>query len=136
MVATIVVLSWGSSLGQTPDTGKATPNTVQVPDSAQAHHGVFYGVFHQRWFPFVLLASAVGWVLGLVKGFAGTKDWLAKYFPNPPKLLWFILDSLVYVGVGAILGTVIYNPTTATAALAAGITWPVGFGALATGDST
>jgi hypothetical protein len=39
---------------------------------------------------------------------------------------------LVFSVVGAFLGIWIYKPDSVTEALAAGISWPVGFGALAT----
>ncbi len=84
------------------------------------------------WFWEVLVAAAVGWVIGKVKGFSGTADWIAKYWPNTPLLVVFILDLFVFVGVGAYFGTGIYNPTNFLAALGAGLSWPIGLGSIVT----
>ena len=84
------------------------------------------------WFWEVLAASLVGWVLGKVKGFSSSKDWLEGYWPNPPLPVIFILDFIIFVIVGAYFGTGIYNPATFIAAIGAGLSWPVGLGALAT----
>jgi len=80
----------------------------------------------------VMAASLFGWVLGMVKGFSGAKDWLEHYWPNSPRIIVFVLDLVVFVVCGAYIGTGIYNPASFEAALGAGLTWPVGFGALAT----
>ena len=81
----------------------------------------------------VLAASTVGWLLGFVKGFSSTLDWLGKYMASPPRLLTFILDALIFVAVGAYLGTGLFSPDSFLEACAAGVTWPVVFGSLATG---
>ncbi len=86
------------------------------------------------WFWDVMVASVVGWVLGRVKGFSTSKDWLNKYWPNSSLPVLFFLDMILFVGVGAYFGTGIYNPDTFVEALAAGLSWPVSLGALATGD--
>ncbi len=78
-----------------------------------------------------MVASLLGWVLGMVKGFDSSKDWLEKYCKTAPKALLFIIDLLIFVLVGAYVGTGLYQPTTFAAALAAGLSWPVGLGALA-----
>jgi hypothetical protein len=78
----------------------------------------------------VMVASVVGWVLGMVKGFSSTKDWLTQYWPGAPKPAFFLLDMGVFVIVGAYFGTGIYDPSSFVAALGAGLTWPVGFGSL------
>lgn len=80
----------------------------------------------------VMAASVVGWVLGKTKGFSTSGDWLEKYWPSPPLIAVLILDGIIFVVVGAYIGTGIYNPATFVAALAAGISWPVGIGALTT----
>jgi hypothetical protein len=84
------------------------------------------------WFWEVLASSAVGWLLGLVRGFSGVKDWIATYWPTAPKLAVAILDLFIFIVVGAYLGTGIYNPTSFLAAIGAGITWPIGLGSLTT----
>jgi hypothetical protein len=80
----------------------------------------------------VMAASVVGWVLGMTKGFSTSSDWLEKYWASPPIYAVLLLDALIFVVVGAYVGTGIYNPATFVAALAAGITWPIGLGALTT----
>ena len=84
------------------------------------------------WFWTVVAASIVGWVLGMTKGFSGSDDWLEKYWPNKPRVAVLITDVIVFVLIGGYIGTGIYNPANFVAAIAAGITWPVGLGALAT----
>jgi hypothetical protein len=84
------------------------------------------------WFWDVLIASIVGWVLGVVKGFTGSADWLKNYWPKVPVLVIFALDLVMFVIVGAYFGTGIYNPENVLEALAAGLSWPIGFGSLAT----
>ena len=107
---------------------------AQGPDTAGTSLHLTH-MHHQPWFWEVLAASVVGWVVGMVKGFAGTRDWLARYWSNSPKLVTFALDLVVFVFVGAYFGTGIYNPTDFQAALAAGLSWPIGLGALATREA-
>lgn len=57
-----------------------------------------------------------------------------KIYATPPPILVFLADMLVFVVAGAYFGTGIYTPTTFVAAIAAGLTWPLGLGALATTD--
>lgn len=85
----------------------------------------------QAFFATVMVASLLGWVLGMVKGFDSSKDWFAKYFKSVPKMVLFLTDLVIFVVVGAYIGTGLYQPTTFSAALAAGLTWPVALGALA-----
>ena len=80
----------------------------------------------------VVVASVVGWVIGMVKGFSGSKDWLQKYWRNPPVPVIFLSDLIIFVCVGGYIGTGIYDPSTTVAAFAAGVSWPVGLGALVT----
>jgi hypothetical protein len=110
---------------------------AQAPDahgSRDAKDIVYHiGNMHQQ--PFfweVVFASLVGWLLSMVKGFSGSKDWLEKYMSAPPKLLIFTGDLIIFVIVGGYVGTGVYNPSTIVAAFAAGISWPVGLGALTT----
>jgi hypothetical protein len=77
------------------------------------------------------VASLIGWVLGMVKGFDSSKDWLAKYMKRVPSSLLFFVDLVIFVVVGAYVGTGLSQPATFSAALAAGLTWPVALGALA-----
>jgi hypothetical protein len=106
---------------------------AQEPDTTKTIH--LNHMHRQPWFLEVLVSSLVGWVVGMVKGFAGTRDWLARYWTNSPKVVTFVLDFLVFVFVGAYFGTGIYNPTNFQAALAAGLSWPIGLGALATTET-
>ena len=87
---------------------------------------------HHQYFPEVLAASVVGWIVGLVKGFDTSKNWLKTYWPSAPLIILFILDLFIFVVVGGYFGTGIYNPQNFLAALAAGLSWPVGLGALTT----
>ena len=92
----------------------------------------FVGMWKHPYFYEVMVASVFGWVLGMVKGFSGSKDWLDRYWPKRPAIIIFLLDLLIFVLGGAFFGTGIYNPQSLQAALAAGLSWPVGLGALAT----
>jgi hypothetical protein len=104
----------------------------QTLDNAPGRQYHIQEMYKHPWFWDVLAASAGGWVLGLVKGFSGVKDWIASYWPSAPLAVVFVLDLIVFVVVGAFVGTGIYNPSNLIAALAAGITWPVGLGSLTT----
>jgi hypothetical protein len=88
-------------------------------------------IHRQPFFWTVMVASLLGWVLGMVKGFDSSKDWLAKYWSRVPKPLLFLVDLIIFVVVGAYVGTGLSQPATFSAALAAGLTWPVALGALA-----
>lgn len=87
----------------------------------------------QPYFFDVVFGSVAGWVLGMIKGFNSTADWLRRYIrKEPPRYLILGLDFIVFVAMGGYIGTGIYDPDTFVEALAAGSTWPVAFGALAT----
>jgi len=102
---------------------------------ASARPTYHLGNMHEHpWFWDVIVASAVGWVIGIVKGFSGSKDWLDRYWPQAPSLMVWLLDFLVFGVVGGYFGTGIYEPTTFVAAMSAGLSWPIGLGALATKD--
>src|ERR1017187_565538 len=103
--------------GQTTDPGKPI---LDIPN-----------IHKQPFFWTVMVASVLGWILGMVKGFDSSKDWLAKYLKKVPMFLLFCTDLLIFVVIGAYVGTGLYQPTTFSAALAAGLTWPVALGALA-----
>ena len=107
---------------------------VMADDSTETRDLHLISMHTQPWFWEVLAASAVGWVIGLVKGFKTSKDWIEGYCNSPPLLVVFLLDLLIFIGVGAYFGTGIYNPESLLEAVAAGLTWPVGLGALATTD--
>lgn len=85
-----------------------------------------------QWFLTVMAASVVGWLLGMTRGFSTTSDWLTNYFSldKTPTFVVWVLDLFVFVVVGAYFGTGIYNPANFVAAAAAGISWPLGLGAL------
>lgn len=87
------------------------------------------------WFWTVALSSAIGWILGIIKGFSTSSDWLKRYMAQPHPLLIFLVDLFVFVIIGAYVGTGIYNPTSFIAALAAGLTWPIGVAGLSTRDT-
>lgn len=92
-------------------------------------------LMHQDpWFFTVAAASMAGWILGAVKGFSTSSDWLKRYIEKPPAPAIFVADLLVFVVAGAYFGTGIYSPTNFVSAIAAGLTWPIGLGALATTD--
>src|SRR5580704_15468488 len=84
------------------------------------------------WFAEVIAGSVVGWMTGKIKGFSGVRDWVEDYWAQPPGWLVFMMDLIVFAGVGGLLGTAIYDPASLTAALAAGLAWPIGLGSLAT----
>jgi hypothetical protein len=87
-------------------------------------------IHKQPFFWTVMVASLLGWVLGMVKGFDGSKDWLTKYWSAAPRPFLFGIDLLIFVVVGAYVGTGLYQPSSFTAALGAGLSWPVALGAL------
>jgi hypothetical protein len=89
-----------------------------------------FNLHHHRFFWWVMLGSVGGWVLGYSKGFTSAADWAKKYFEWLPGFLLFLVDAVVFAGLGAYLGTGIFDPNNIVAALAAGGTWAVGFGAL------
>lgn len=103
------------------DTGSATSDAPLTLWTIHQHPN-FYAV---------MLASMVGWILGITKGFSSSRDWLGNYVENSHWLVVFVLDAVLFVLVGAYIGTGIYEPTSIVAALGAGITWPVALGALA-----
>lgn len=109
---------------RSPELLSADLKRSNVPEILSMHH--------QPSFWDVMGASVVGWVLGMVKGFTGSKDWLDHYWTNAPKPVLFVLDLLVFVLCRAYVGTGIYHPDSFVAALGAGLSWPVAFGALAT----
>ena len=105
------------------------------PSNGGANPGHPIQLMHQDpWFITVAAASMAGWILGAVKGFSTSADWLRKYIAKPPVLLVFFSDLFLFVVAGAYLGTGIYTPTNFVSAIAAGLTWPIGLGALATSD--
>lgn len=110
----------------------ANPQNGTAPDPPK---DIVYHIANMHNHPYfwdVVVASVIGWLIGMVKGFSGSKDWLEKYWPRPPLTVIFALDLVIFVCVGGYIGTGIYNPATIVAAFAAGISWPVGLGALVT----
>jgi hypothetical protein len=104
----------------------ATSNAASAADSH------IRDMVNDPWFWDVTAASGLGWFMGTLKGFSGSKEWLARYDIKAPKWLVLIVDCIVYVGVGGFVGIAIYNPQTLHAAMAAGVSWPLGLGALTT----
>jgi hypothetical protein len=105
-------------------TGAAAGAAKAVPDPLELHT--------HKYFPVVCVASLVGWMLGLGKGFSTSADWLRRYSRKPHRLVVGIVDFFVFVVAGAYIGTGIFMPETFVSAAAAGLTWPVAFGALTT----
>jgi hypothetical protein len=89
-------------------------------------------IYKHPWFWDVMVASAAGWFLGLLKGLSTTKEWFDKYWPTAAKVIIFLADLLVFICAGAYFGTGIYNPDKFVAAVAAGLSWPLALGALNT----
>src|SRR5687767_12976460 len=91
---------------------------------------------HQHpWFFEVMASSVAGWLLGTIKGFSTSADWLARYLPSRPVVVVFAIDVVVFVIFGAYFGTGIFQPHDFVSALAAGLSWPIGLGALASKDT-
>ena len=67
-----------------------------------------------------------------VKGFSSSGDWLKFYFPSVPMPVVFLLYLVIFAALGGYLGTGIYNPDSLLESSAAGLSWPIGLGALAT----
>jgi hypothetical protein len=80
-------------------------------------------------------ASIGGWLLGIVKGFNTSADFIKRYWRRPYPLVVLAIDLLVFAVGGAYVGTGIYNPKEFVPALAAGVTWPIAFAALTTRDA-
>jgi hypothetical protein len=63
---------------------------LYVDDAAADSSGTpinyhFGNMYTDPWFFDVMAASAIGWFMGLVKGYNGTRDWLARYgYAEPP----------------------------------------------------
>lgn len=123
LVLFFTVIAYRLCFAQTP-----TPTPMSPPPSSPRD------ILAHTWIWVVLAGSSVGWVVGKVKGFVSSKEWLHRYWPNAPLGIIFLLDVTIFIFVGSFLGTLIYNPASASEALAAGVSWPVGLGALATKD--
>ena len=108
------------------------PFNSALAQTDDAIHFALQNMHQHPWFWTVVAASIVGWVLGITKGFSGSDDWLDKYWPGKPRAVVLVTDLFVFVLIGGYIGTGIYNPANFVAAIAAGITWPLGLGALAT----
>src|SRR5271166_6662461 len=77
--------------------GDANPGPAQGAPGPPASSNLKIETMHkQPFFLTVLFASAGGWVLGLVKGFSTSKNWLEGIgLPSPP-LLVFFLDIFIF----------------------------------------
>jgi hypothetical protein len=130
---------WGFSAEQVNAQSPPAVGTGAAPGALPDHEKPVLdipNIHRQPFFWTVMVASVLGWVLGMVKGFDSSKDWLAKYLRKVPMPLLFFTDLLIFVIIGAYIGTGLYQPTTFSAALAAGLTWPVALGALASKTTT
>jgi hypothetical protein len=106
------------------------PSSIVAGESGLPSYSV--QTMHENpWFITVALASTAGWIVGTVKGFKTSAEWWTRYLKSPHVLLVFLTDFFVFVVVGAYLGTGIYDPHNFVSAVAAGLSWPIGFGALA-----
>jgi hypothetical protein len=123
LVATIIVLSMLAAAAPSFAQGGAGQGEPKKPE----YH--IRNMHTQPWFWEVMFASTAGWILGLVKGLGSAQDWLSGYF-STPRGVYFALDFLIFAGLGAYLGTAIFNPGDMGQALTAGLSWPLGFGAL------
>lgn len=79
---------------------------------------------------FTVVGALVGWLIGCIKGFKSSADWISSYDLDAHRLIPLFLDSIIYVIVGPIIGIVIHNPASPISGLVAGITWPVMLGGL------
>jgi hypothetical protein len=123
LIMFFTLAAWRLCFAQTPTPTPAPAGLIPV---------VIQETFKQPLFPVVFLGSLIGWMVGKVKGFVSAKEWLDRYWPGAPLPVIFLLDLFIFAFVGSFLGTLIYSPTSALEALAAGVSWPVGLGGLAT----
>ncbi len=118
--------------------GIVLANRFAEAESVATAPAVAYHLSNMHTQPFfwdVMGSSAVGWVMGLVKGFSGTRDWILRYWPSAPPIITLLLDLFVFVVVGAYFGTGIFDPNKFVAAASAGLSWPLAFGGLTTSES-
>lgn len=64
-------------------------STTDVSFAADRH---LKDIVNDPWFWEVTAASGLGWFLGTLKGFSGSKEWLARYGITAPKLFVLIVD--------------------------------------------
>ena len=89
------------------------------------------GMYQHERFVEVIIGGGIGWILGAVKGLSSSADWLGRYGFKPNLKFLFPVDALLFIGAGGFLGTAIFDPTSLTAALSAGVLWPIALGAVA-----
>jgi len=123
--AGLVLLSLGALSSEASAQGPAPADATRLSIETMHHH---------PWFTTVAVSSFIGWILGAVKGFSSSRDWLQRYVAAPHWAVVMVLDLVIFVVAGAYIGTGIYTPTTFVSALGAGLTWPIGLGALTTTD--
>ena len=70
------------------------------------------------------LATAVGQIFTVDKGFASSALWLRKTFPNRPPSFYYRANFFLSCVAGTFLGVVIMQPTDVRAAVSAGLCWP------------
>jgi hypothetical protein len=61
------------------------------------------------------------------KGVKGSRDFLRKFFPGHTKAFYLRCDFALSVLVGTVIGIILYSPTSAYQALAAGLGWTAAF---------
>lgn len=107
-----------------------------VTEEVSSTAPISLATIHQQPFFFeVMMASIIGWIVGITKGFSTSRSWFTTYLKDAPVLAIFGLDLLIFVVVGAYVGTGVYQPSNFVAALGAGITWPLALGTLASKPS-
>src|SRR5262245_51555389 len=74
-------------------------------------------------FSITLLGAVTMYLFSLQKGFHGSSEVLEKLFPARQQSFYYRVDFLLSTVLGAILGTIIYQPSTSIQALAAGLGW-------------
>ena len=81
-------------------------------------------MYKQPWFFDVMCAAAIGWVLGLVKGYNGTRNWLAQYNMASNQLRWRWVSTAA-IAIAGLVGFPALARAAGLAAAAAAAPVPV-----------
>jgi len=73
------------------------------------------------------LGCITAYVFSEQKGIKSSQNFLKKFFPKKPASFYFRLDFFMSAIIGTGIGLILYSPTTAYQALAAGIGWTAAF---------